>query len=148
MEWYLQKVMIRNGKISGAVLFGDTKESNTLLSMINKNADVSDYLNVGTSEPSVSLVTSMSNEEIICGCNGVTKGDIVTAIESNGLTSIEEVKGCTSASRSCGGCKPLVGDILELTLGADFSKSNQKESICACTTLSRDEVVAEIREKI
>ncbi|WP_336862307.1 nitrite reductase large subunit NirB [Peribacillus frigoritolerans] len=148
-EWNgtYKKVMIRNGEISGAVLFGDTKESNTLLSMINKNADVSEYLNVGTSETSVSLVTSMSNEEIICGCNGVTKGDIVTAIESNGLTSIEEVKGCTSASRSCGGCKPLVGDILELTLGADFSKSNQKESICTCTTLSRDEVVAEIREK-
>ncbi|MFJ7993409.1 nitrite reductase large subunit NirB [Peribacillus frigoritolerans] len=148
-EWNgtYKKVMIRNGKISGAVLFGDTKESNTLLSMINRNADVSEYLNVGTSEPSVSLVTSMSNEEIICGCNGVTKGDIVTAIESNGLTSIEEVKGCTSASRSCGGCKPLVGDILNLTLGADFNKSNQKESICTCTTLSRDEVVAEIREK-
>lgn len=148
-EWNgtYKKVMIRNGKISGAVLFGDTMESNTLLSMINNNADVSEYLNVGTSEASVSLVTSMTNEEIICGCNGVTKGDIVTAIESNGLTSIEEVKGCTSASRSCGGCKPLVGDILELTLGADFSKANQKESICTCTTLSRDEVVAEIREK-
>ncbi|WHY59233.1 nitrite reductase large subunit NirB [Peribacillus simplex] len=149
-EWNgtYKKVMIRNGKISGAVLFGDTKESNNLLSMINKNADVSEYLKVGTSgEPSVSLVTSMSHEEIVCGCNGVTKGDIVTAIESKGLTSIEEVKGCTSASRSCGGCKPLVGDILELTLGADFSKSNQKESICTCTTLSRDEVVAEIREK-
>lgn len=149
-EWNgtYKKVLIRNGKISGAVLFGDTKESNILLSMINKNADVSEYLNAGTSEPSVSLVTSMSNEEIICGCNGVTKGDIVTAIESNGLTRIEEVKGCTSASRSCGGCKPLVGDILELTLGADFSKLNQKESICTCTPLSRDEVVAEIREKI
>ncbi|MFJ9382178.1 nitrite reductase large subunit NirB [Peribacillus sp. NPDC101481] len=148
-EWNgtYKKVMIRNGKISGAVLFGDTKESNNLLSMINKNAEVSEYLNAGTSETSVSLVTAMSNEEIICGCNGVTKGDIMTAIESNGLTSIEEVKGCTSASRSCGGCKPLVGDILELTLGAEFSKSNQKESICTCTTLSRDEVVAEIREK-
>ncbi|WP_260284859.1 nitrite reductase large subunit NirB [Peribacillus aracenensis] len=149
-EWNgtYKKVMIRNGKISGAVLFGDTKESNNLLGMINKNADVSDYLKVGTTgEPSVSLVTSMSHDEIVCGCNGVTKGDIVKAIESEGLSSIEEVKGCTSASRSCGGCKPLVGDILELTLGTDFNKSNQKESICTCTTLSRDEVVAEIREK-
>ncbi|MCM3675488.1 nitrite reductase large subunit NirB [Peribacillus simplex] len=149
-EWNgtYKKVMIRNGKISGAVLFGDTKESNTLLSMINKNADVSEYLKVGTSgEPSVSLATSMSHEEIICGCNGVTKGDIVTAIESKGLTSIEEVKGCTNASRSCGGCKPLVADILEMTLGAEYTELNQKESICTCTTLSRDEVVAEIREK-
>lgn len=148
-EWNgtYKKVMIRYGKISGAVLFGDTKESNNLLSMINKNADVSEYLKVGTSGDPSSLVTSMSHEEIVCGCNGVTKGDIVTAIESKGLTSIEEVKGCTNASRSCGGCKPLVSDILELTLGADFSESNQKESICTCTTLSRDEVVAEIREK-
>ncbi|MCK1993479.1 NAD(P)/FAD-dependent oxidoreductase [Peribacillus muralis] len=148
-EWNgtYKKVSIRNGKISGAVLFGDTKESNNLLSMINKNADVSEYLHGGTSEPSVSLVSSMSHEEIICGCNGVTKGDIVSAIESKALTSIDEVKGCTNASRSCGGCRPLVGDILELTLGADFSKTNQKESICTCTTLSRDEVVAEIREK-
>ena len=88
----------------------------------------------------------MPNEEIICGCNGVTKGDIVDAIETQGLTSIEEVKGCTSASRSCGGCKPLVADLLELTLGDEFSKSNQKEAICSCTTLSRDEVVAAIRE--
>ncbi|MFE4812730.1 nitrite reductase large subunit NirB [Peribacillus simplex] len=148
-EWNgtYKKVMIRNGKISGAVLFGDTKESNNLLSMINKNADVSEYLKVGTIGDTSTLVTSMSHEEIVCGCNGVTKGDIVTAIETQGLTSIEEVKGCTNASRSCGGCKPLVGDILELTLGADFSESNQKESICMCTTLSRDEVVAEIREK-
>jgi nitrite reductase (NADH) large subunit len=146
-EWNgtYKKVMIRNGKISGAVLFGDTKESNNLLSMINKNADVSEYLKVGTSGDPSSLVTSMSHEEIVCGCNGVTKGDIVTAIESKGLTSIEEVKGCTNASRSCGGCKPLVSDILELTLGADFSESNQKETICTCTTLSRDEVVAEIQ---
>ena len=66
---------------------------------------------------------------------------------TQGLTSIEEVKGCTNASRSCGGCKGLVGDLLQLTLGDEFSKSSQKEPICSCTTLSRDEVVAEIREK-
>ena len=89
----------------------------------------------------------MRNEEIICGCNGVTKGDIIQAIETQGLTSVEEVKGCTNASRSCGGCKSLVGELLELTLGDEFSKSNQKESICSCTTLSRDDVVAAIREK-
>ena len=111
--------------------------------MINKRADVSEYLDTEKGEDSgLSFVASLPNEEIICGCNGVTKGEIVNAIETQGLTSIEEVKGCTNASRSCGGCKPLVADILELTLGDEFSKSNQKEAICSCTTLSRDEVVA------
>ena len=81
----------------------------------------------------LSFVASFPNEEIICGCNGVTKGEIVNAIQTQGLTSIDEVKGCTNASRSCGGCKPLVADLLELTLGDEFSKSNQKEAICSCT---------------
>ncbi|MEM1505154.1 (2Fe-2S)-binding protein, partial [Domibacillus sp. 8LH] len=94
-----------------------------------------------------SLVASMDDSELICGCNGVSKGDIVCAIKENGLTTVEEVKGCTSASRSCGGCKPLVVDLLAHTLGDGFDTSNQKEAICGCTTLSRDEVVEAIREK-
>jgi nitrite reductase (NADH) large subunit len=107
-EWSgtYKKVLIRDEKISGAVLFGDTSEGTKLLSMINKGAEVSEYFETKKSgEAGVSLVASMPNEEIICGCNGVTKGEIVQAIETQGLTSIEEVKGCTNASRSCGGCK-------------------------------------------
>lgn len=148
-EWEgtYKKILIQDEKISGAVLFGNTKEGNKLLSLINKRASISEYLDTGKGEESgLSFVASLPNEEIICGCNGVTKGDIVHAIETQGLTSVEEVKGCTSASRSCGGCKPLVADLLELTLGDEYSKSNQKEAICSCTTLSRDEVVAAIRE--
>ena len=49
-------------------------------------------------------------------------------------------------SRSCGGCKPIVADLLELALGENFSKSNEKEPVCSCTALSRDEVVAAIRD--
>lgn len=141
-----KKIVIQNDTISGAVLFGDTKEGTKLLSLINKGANVSEYLQAETGEDSgLSFVASLPNDEIICGCNGVTKGEIVNAIETQGLTSIDEVKGCTNASRSCGGCKPLVADILKLTLGDEFSKANQKEAICSCTTLSRDEVVAAIR---
>jgi nitrite reductase (NADH) large subunit len=142
-----KKILIQDGKISGAVLFGDTNEGNKLLSMINKRADVSEYLSTEKGEDSgLSFVASFPNEEMICGCNGVTKGEIVNAIQTQGLTSVDEVKGCTNASRSCGGCKPLVADLLEFTLGDEFSKSNQKEAVCSCTTLSRDEVVAAIRE--
>ena len=83
-EWNgtYKKVMIRDGKISGAVLFGDTKEGNQLLSMINKNArSFGIFRNrFEVKNPVTSLVASMSDEEIICGCNGVTKGAIVQAI--------------------------------------------------------------------
>ncbi|WP_110928194.1 nitrite reductase large subunit NirB [Bacillus massiliglaciei] len=149
-EWTgtYKKILIRDGVISGAVLFGDTKESTKLVSMIHKGTKAEEYFRTDQSaESGLSLVAEMPAEEIICGCNGVTKGDIVQAIESQQLCSLEEVKGCTNASRSCGGCKALVGDLLELTLGDEFNKANQKEAICGCTPLSRDEVVAAIREK-
>ncbi|MCP3739581.1 nitrite reductase large subunit NirB [Rossellomorea sp. BNER] len=142
-----KKILIQDGKITGAVLFGDISESSKLLRMINRAADVSEYLESPTRETSsTSFVATMPDEELICGCNGVTKGVVVQAIGSQGLTSLEEVKGCTNASRSCGGCKPLVAELLEMTLGEEIS-ANQRESICSCTTLSRDEVVQEIREK-
>ncbi|MDQ0221303.1 nitrite reductase (NADH) large subunit [Peribacillus cavernae] len=143
-----KKVLIQEGRIAGAVLFGDTSEGRKLLGLINKDADVSEYTERAESEQSaIGLAASMPNEEIVCGCNGVTKGAIVGAIEAQGLTSFEQVKGCTNASRSCGGCKALVTDLLEVTLGDEFSAANQQEAICSCTTLSRDEVVKEIREK-
>ncbi|MDQ0200443.1 nitrite reductase large subunit NirB [Neobacillus ginsengisoli] len=143
-----KKILIQNGKIIGSVLFGDTSEGNRLLSLIKKGADISAYTDKNESEQTRGCITAtMSGEEIICGCNGVTKGVIVNAIQSQGLTTVEQVKGCTNASRSCGGCKSLVTDLLEYSLGAKFNRTDQKESICSCTELTRDEVVQEIREK-
>lgn len=43
--------------------------------------------------------------------------------------------------------QPVVEEILWHTLGDDANRTAQKETICACTTLSRDEVIHEIKEK-
>ncbi|WP_117170478.1 nitrite reductase large subunit NirB [Paraliobacillus sediminis] len=148
-EWNgtYKKLIVEDGKLAGAVLFGDTKDGTRLLSLIKKAANVEEYLNANDSEQSgASLVAEMPDDELICGCNGVSKGTIVDAINTKGLTSLEEVKGCTNASRSCGTCKSLVSDLLEYTLGDDYNE-NQKVSVCGCTTLSRDEVIEEIKEK-
>ncbi len=142
-----KKVLIEDGKIAGAVLFGDTKDGNKLFDFIKKGALIEEYLESSQGDNSeVNLVASMSDEELICGCNGVTKGSIVEAIKVNGLTTVDQVKGCTNASRSCGGCRSLVSDLLACTLGDQY-QTDQKEAICGCTTLSRDEVLAEIRDK-
>ncbi|WP_163528544.1 nitrite reductase large subunit NirB [Halobacillus ihumii] len=142
-----QKVLVDEGKITGAVLFGDTKDGNRLLSLINKGAEIEEYTdNDRADEDGIDLIASMPDEEIICGCNGVTKGTIVEAINNQELSTVEQVKGCTNASRSCGGCKSLVSNLLEYTLGGEYDQ-NQKESICACTPLSKDEVIDEIKQK-
>ncbi|MDQ0245568.1 nitrite reductase (NADH) large subunit [Bacillus fengqiuensis] len=147
-----KKVVLRGNQIVGAVLFGDSSDGNRLFSMIQKQANISETAKVSILQPigeeaGGSLVASMADDEIICGCNGVSKGTIVQAIQQQGCCSVDEIKACTSASRSCGGCKPLVAEVLQHTLGSEFDANAQKEAICGCTTLSRDEVVEEIRAK-
>ncbi|BCV77757.1 nitrite reductase [NAD(P)H] [Bacillus subtilis] len=147
-----KKIVLRGNKIVGAVLFGDSSEGNRLFSMIQKEADISETSKISILQPlsqeaGTSITAAMSDDEIICGCNGVSKGAIIQAIQEKGCSSTDEIKACTGASRSCGGCKPLVEEILQHTLGSDFDASAQKEAICGCTTLSRDEVVEEIKAK-
>lgn len=147
-----KKIVLKGNQIVGAVLFGDSRDGNRLFSMIQKQQDVSEVEKISILQPisgqgSGSLVASMSADDIVCGCNGVSKGTIVEAIQNQGCTSVDELKACTSASRSCGGCKPLVAELLQHTLGSEFDGVAQKEAICGCTSLSRDEVVEEIRAK-
>ncbi|MGV3273583.1 NADPH-nitrite reductase [Bacillus sp. CIS52] len=145
-----KKIVLRGNQIVGAVLFGDSSEGSRLFSMIQKEADISETSKISILQPldqeaGASMTAAMSGDEIICGCNGVSKGAIIQAIQEKGCTSTDEIKACTGASRSCGGCKPLVEDILQYTLGSEFDASAQKEAICGCTSLSRDEVVEEIK---
>ncbi|MBU9711883.1 nitrite reductase large subunit NirB [Evansella tamaricis] len=149
-EGIYKKVTIRDNRIVGAVLFGETSEGTKLLNMINNGTDIAEIgkVNILQSSPQEgSMVAEMADSEIICGCNGVSKGTIVHAIQENNLCSVAEVRDCTNASRSCGTCKGLVGELLEHTLGDEFEIGNEKETVCACTSLSHEEVVAEIREK-
>ncbi|UJF32053.1 nitrite reductase large subunit NirB [Paenibacillus hexagrammi] len=147
-----KKVVIKDNKIIGAVLFGDTSDGTRLMQMIREETDISGMektaiLKDNSGSGAASGVADMSDDTIICGCNGVTKGTICSAIKEQGLTSVEEVKNCTTASRSCGGCKPLVSDLLAYTLGTSYDKNAAKETICSCTEHSRDEVVEAIRSK-
>ncbi|WP_199614379.1 nitrite reductase large subunit NirB [Paenibacillus alkalitolerans] len=150
-EGVYKKAVIRDGKVIGAVLFGDISDGSRLFAMIRSGEDVTGKEKTvllgeggGKAKSGAELVAAMSDDEIVCGCNGVSKGAIVQAVQEKGCSSVNDIKACTKASASCGGCKPLVADVLTYVLGADGVKT-VKEGICACTTLGRDEVVEAIR---
>ncbi|MDT8861044.1 nitrite reductase large subunit NirB [Alkalihalobacillus sp. MEB130] len=150
-EGVYKKVLIRDNRIVGIVLYGDTKDSNRLFRMLNEKQDVSEsttisFLQSGNNTEG-SDIASMPNDEVVCGCNGISKETIVNAIQEEGLTTVAQVGGCTNAGRSCGRCKPVIQDIIAYTLGEEFAHAEEKKTVCGCTTLSRDEVVSEIREK-
>ncbi|WP_078553609.1 nitrite reductase large subunit NirB [Bacillus alkalicellulosilyticus] len=150
LEGVYKKVLVRDNQIVGIVLYGDTNDSSRLYRMLTQKEDISDiasisFFQAGATESND--VATMADEEIVCGCNGITKSTIVEAIQQNELTTVAEVGGCTNAGRSCGRCKPMIANLLEYTLGDAFDENAQKQTICGCTSLSRDEVVAEIQEK-
>lgn len=152
-EGIYKKVVVRDNRVVGAVLYGETADSPRLLEMMKKNQDITGLGKTiilpseqegGEAE---SLTAAMEPFETICGCNGVCKGDIVEAIQKDGLTSVEEVKKHTNAARSCGGCKPLVADLLAHTLGDEAGEGLQEEPMCGCTDLTHEKVGEEIRTK-
>ncbi len=53
------------------------------------------------------------NNEEICHCMGVTRGEIIEAIKSKNLKTVEEVGDATNAGTGCGGCQPDIEDILK-----------------------------------
>lgn len=150
-----KKILLKNNIIVGAVLFGDVTESAALQKLVKQGSEMTDdiYADVmgtgccGSGEAKKGMaVDTMADEEIVCGCNGVTKKAIVDAVTENGFTTVDEIKACTGATRSCGGCKPVVEQILQFVLGDSFEQG-AKQGICSCTSLSRDEIVAEITAK-
>lgn len=155
-EWKrtYKKILLKQNVMAGAVLFGDIADSAQLQKLIKQKTvmtnEIYDSLmgtgccSGGAKHPA--SVEAMADEEIVCGCNGVTKKAIVDAIADQGLSTVEEIKAHTGATRSCGGCKPVVEQILQYVLGDGF-QAPVKQGICACTTLGRDEIVEEIRSK-
>ncbi|KGE18022.1 nitrite reductase large subunit NirB [Paenibacillus wynnii] len=149
-----KKILLKNNIIVGAVLFGDVTESASLQKLVKQGSEMTDEIYAEVMGTSCSggeakkgmSVEAMSDEEIVCGCNGVTKKAIVDAVTENGFTTVDEIKACTGATRSCGGCKPVVEQILQFVLGDSFQQG-AKQGICSCTSLSRDEIVAEITAK-
>lgn len=49
----------------------------------------------------------------VCSCENISKGAICDAIRADGLSTVAEIKKCTKAGTGCGGCVPMLNDILK-----------------------------------
>ncbi|PWV98606.1 nitrite reductase (NADH) large subunit [Paenibacillus cellulosilyticus] len=141
-----RKIGIRDNRIVGAVLFGDSSDSNKLLSYVKQGADVSvleqeaSASGGGAGGGTTEYVSELSDSETICSCNGVSKGTITTAIREQALETFEQVRECTRAASSCGGCKPLVSALLQCVLESSEDEAVKVTPLCGCTTLSREQL--------
>ncbi len=143
-----KRLVLEDNRIVGVVLYGDTVDGAWFFQQMKDQTDVSDvrdtlifgpaYAGGGAVDPMAAVAALPDNTEI-CGCNGVCKGTILSAISATGLSSVDDVRAQTKASSSCGTCTPLVEKLLALSLGDDFDAGTVKP-MCACTDFSHEEV--------
>ena len=151
-----KKLVLRDDKLVGVCLYGDTADSAWYFKLLREGRDVSDIRdmlmfgenNLGdTGHGGVDRAAAMADDAEVCGCNGVCKGAIVKAVKAQGLFTLDEVRKHTKASSSCGSCTGLVEQILASTLGGDYSTAPGKKPMCPCTEHSHEEVRVAIREE-
>ncbi|MDR6773022.1 nitrite reductase (NADH) large subunit [Azospirillum sp. BE72] len=151
-----KRLVLKDGKLLGAVLYGDTKDGAWYFSLLKDGADVSaerdtmifgqGFGSADAGDPNAAIAALPDSAEI-CGCNGVCKGAIVKAITEKGLTSLDEVKAHTKASASCGGCSGTVERLLAVTLGDGFTAAPKVKPMCKCTHHTHDAVRAAIVDR-
>ncbi len=137
-----KKLVIRDDKLVGACLYGDTVDGSWYFKLLRDGrsvGDIRDRLMFGESNigdaghEGHSKAAAMADSDEVCGCNGVTKGSICKAIKEKGLFTLDEVRKHTKASASCGSCTGLVEQILMFTAGGDYSATPKTKAMCGCT---------------
>ena len=146
-----KRVVVRDDRIVGAVLYGDTADGGWYFDLLKRGEDISQLRDVlifgqsfasggGVADPKAA-VAALSDSAEICGCNGVSKGQVVSCI-AKGAHSLDALRGTCKASASCGSCTGRVETLLALTLGDEVHAG--AKTLCKCTSFGHDDVRREI----
>ena len=136
-----RRLALREGRAAGAILVGDTRGAEALLALVARGAEVSDPL-AALAEAARATACDLPDAAQVCSCHGVSKGDILGAIRERGLRAASEVRACTRAGTGCGGCMPLVRELLEAETG---EAAAEPAYACPCRGLTREAVVDLVR---
>ena len=137
-----KKLVLKDDKLVGACLYGDTVDGSWYFKLLRDGrpiSDIRDKLMFGESNigdaghEGHNKAAAMKDSDEVCGCNGVTKGTICKVIKEKGLFTLDEVRKHTKASASCGSCTGLVEQLLMFTAGGDYSATPKTKAMCGCT---------------
>lgn len=152
-----KRVIVKEDRIVGTVLYGDTADGNWYFDLLKKGADISEIRDAlifgqafasggGASANPIDAVAALSDDAEICGCNGVSKGQVMACI-GGGAQTLDAVRSTCKASGSCGSCTGLVENLLALALGEDYAGERDVKPMCKCTSFTHEDVRAAILEK-
>ncbi|WP_020651530.1 nitrite reductase large subunit NirB [Massilia niastensis] len=121
-QMYRKIVVSDCGKyLLGAVLVGDASPYGSLLqTMLNRIElpEAPEFLILpdggGAERPAIG-VDKLPASAQVCSCNDVSKGALCAAVEG-GAATLGELKSCTKAGTACGGCVPLMTQVMNAEL--------------------------------
>lgn len=127
----------------GGILIGDAAEYNMLHQMVvNKMrlpAEPEALIGIGGKTASEGAgLESLPDTAQICSCENVSKADLVNQVKTCGAQTVNDLKKATKACTGCGGCTPMVTDLLKMTLESMGHKV--KKSLCEHFDYSRQEL--------
>jgi len=143
-----KRLVLKDDRIIGVVMYGDTADGAWFFDLLRRGTDIAPMRDTlifgpafagGNAGDPTAAVAALPDEAEICGCNGVCKGKITSAIDAFSLTSLDDVRARTKASASCGSCTGLVEQLLKLKLGDRYNPA-AVQPMCGCTHLGHDDV--------
>ena len=146
-----KKLIVRNGRLAGAILLGDTSIAPALLQAFDRGAllpeNRAELLFPLAAEDASQSVVDLPDDAQICNCNGVSKGAIIAAVKS-GCRSLKSLCDATRAGTGCGSCKPQAQELLEFAAGDLVVDRPVNSLLRARRSRSRKpELIAAIKER-
>lgn len=135
----------------GGILVGDADDYNILHQMflngmaLPENAEELIVGSRGEGGSTFGSAMDLPDSAQICSCESVSKGAICSSLLDGESASLKDVVGCTKATTGCGGCKPLVVELVNETLKS--MGKEVKDVICEHFDYSRQELYGIIKVK-
>ena len=143
-----KKLIVRDGKLAGAALLGDTSMAPSLQRLFDSGGPVpenrAELLFALAAGAAGTSAADLPDEAQICNCNGVSKGVIASAI-ADGVRSFGALCGATRAGTGCGSCKLQVREILEACAGGDVADDPAIHYYVPGIPLAKPALIAAIR---
>lgn len=111
-------------QLLGGILVGDGSQYNMLLQtcknkiVLPTNPEDLILGARGGETESGAGVQTLPDDAVICSCEGITKSDICSAVINGNCETVDNIKKCTKAGTGCGGCLPMIKDLVNHTLNA------------------------------
>lgn len=105
-------------QLLGGVLIGEAEQYNLLLQTCRNKIvlppEPEDLLlgKRGGGDGNAAGVVSLPDDALICSCESITKKMIGDAVTEHGCETVDAIKKCTRAGTGCGGCMPLLKDLM------------------------------------